>query len=439
MDPARLPPNNVVAEAALLGSLLRSNAMVDEVSTLIGEESFYSDAHRKVYRAILDLRHANKTADLVTVAEMLDSRKQIEDCGGFGKLGELWEAVAGGFNAVHYAEIVREHAQLRGLLLMSMEINSAVHDRSGPSTEILDRAQSMVYGLSQAGTVGRTGSLTDSLYALMREVDARATAGPADVVPTGLFDLDRVLAGGLHPGEMVVVGARTSVGKSAFAANVVRNASMHGVPCFVVSVEMSRLELSARLLTSQAKLDGQKLRKGTLTPEEQDALIFAADDLRAGAHIELDDHPRQSVNRIASNARRLKAKYGIRLLVVDYVQLLESELKRASRYEQVTEISKAMRWLTGELRIPVMVLAQLNREVEGRSDRKPKLSDLRDSGSLEQDAHTVILLRAGDEAYSVVADVAKQRNGPTDSVVLMFNRQWQRFDNWCSETPFLPE
>jgi replicative DNA helicase len=434
----RLPPHNRAAERGVIGSMLRWPACIDDVGQIVKAESFYAGNLQILFRAILDLHGKGKTVDSVAVAEWLDARGKVQDAGGFGILAELWDETPIGCHAVHHAGIVREYAVMRGLLYAAREIEESVTARCGSATELLEAAEKQIFKLAEEGTLGTTVDLPTSIDEAFARLDRRRAGDldSGDCVPTGFVDLDKVLAGGLQCGELILLGARTSVGKSALAVNFLRAAALVGMPSFIASLEMSRLDLAERFLILESRVDGQRLRTAMLSPDDKRRLMDAGDVYAKAALVEIDDTPSQSMMRIAANARRLKLRKGIRLVVVDYLQLVEAEDKRAQRYEQVGSISRRLKMLARELKLPVVALVQVNRGPEQRANGKPRLSDLREAGNLEQDADTVILLREGDSDGVAIVDVAKQRNGPKEEVLLTFCKQWQRFENYAHQRPF---
>jgi replicative DNA helicase len=439
-SPDRLPPYSRDAERSVLGSMLRDNDVIDDVVHIVREGSFYLDAHQKIFNAIVALRQNKEPADLVTLAEAIQQKKQIEDVGGYAYLGELWDAAPTAANAEYYAHIVREKALIRSLIHASTEVLRDAYDQAQAADEMVEAAERKILEIAEKGIVGEFVSLQQALSAAFDRMDARTGQTGYDL-PTGYLDLDEKTAG-FHNSELVIIGARPSTGKTAFALNLLRNLSVdHNIPSFFVSLEQSRVELAERLLCCQAKVDSHKLRKGHLGAEDIQSL-FAAGDQLGHAKMFIDDTPAQNMLRIAANARRLKAKHGIRIVVIDYLQLIDPDNRRDSRQEQVAVISRRLKFLARELQIPVVALAQVNRSSEDRQDHKPRLADLRESGSIEQDADTVMLLHRpemhepGQHEGVLEVIVAKQRNGPTGEVTLTYLKQFMRFENFAVEAPF---
>lgn len=435
----RLPPQSREAERCVLGSMLRDNIVIGEIVNIINRDNFYADAHQKIFEAITRLHNDGLPVDLVVLAEHLMAQKQIEDVGGPAYLGELWDAAPTAANAEYYARIVRDKAIIRSLIHTGNEILRDAYDTVGGAEEMLETAERKILDIAQSGVIGQTTTLDEAMKEAYDRIDARANKEFAHTgVMTGYTDLDELTAG-LHNNELVLLAARPSVGKTAFALNLIRHVILgHGSvqpsPVFFVSLEQSRTEIAERLLIAHAKVDSHKLRKGYLNSEDMQRLIEAGDRLRA-AKLFIDDTPQQGMLRIAANARRLKKREHIALVVIDYLQLIDPENKRDSRQEQVAQISRRLKFLARELKVPVMALAQVNRSSEDRQDHRPRLADLRESGSLEQDADTVFMLHrpgkhdGGADDNLIELIVAKQRNGPTGEINLAFIKDYMLYEN----------
>jgi replicative DNA helicase len=438
----RLPPQNLDAERSVLGSILRDNAAFDDVVQIVRAPNFYTDAHQKIFDACAKMREKGDAVDLVTLAEYLKEQKHLEDVGGYAYLAVLWDAAPTAANAVYYARIVRDKALVRNLIHASTEILRDAYDQAAPATELLEGAERKIFDIAQMGVTGQYITLQAALDEAYRRIDARALRGPTSVsgVPTGYVDLDEKTAG-FQASELIIVAARPSVGKTAFSLNLVRNMVVQEQKAvFFVSLEQSRIELAERLLCSQGKVDSHRLRKGHLNADDMQRLMEASDQL-SQAKLFIDDSPAQGMLRIAANARRLKMRHGLDIVFIDYLQLIEPDNKRDSRQEQVAAISRRLKFLAKELEIPVVALAQVNRSSEDRQDHRPRLSDLRESGSIEQDADTVMLLHRpdgepGQQGETIDVIIAKQRNGPTDTVTLTFVKPFMRFENFAVEPPF---
>ncbi len=427
------------AVRSLLGSMLRDAESIGDVLQVAQPCHVLRDPERSVFAACVRLYDRGSGVDMVTVAE------ELHRAGHAGTsaaelaplLAEMWDSVPHAAHALHYARIVRDHAILFALHAAALGMVRDAADPPRAADELLDDAERAVFAIAEQGTLGRAVPLADALHEAAAAYDARAAAVqtglPSAAVRTGFEALDALLAGGLADGALTVLAARPSLGKTALGACIAINAARRGDGVLFVSLEQSRLELADRFLAGAASVNSFDIRAGTLGHVEQGKIMDAHDALRP-AKMWIDDSPGQTMLRIGAAARRMKHRSGVRLLVIDYLGLIEGEDRRASRQEQVAGISRRLKALARELGIPVLCLAQLNREVEHRSgDARPKLADLRDSGAVEQDADVVILLyRAADQAAlpepRVEAIVAKHRNGATGTVRLLFRKSYVRFD-----------
>lgn len=422
--------------------MLRDNLVVADLVPLLREDDFRTDAHRKLWSAIVSLWDRGRPADARTVADVLHGRGQLQDVGGYGVFAELWEEAATAAHATYHAGRVREASVLRRLEVAGGQIAALARDPSGPAEEALAQAERLVLEISQVGAGGSALPLAEVIREAGERLDAMTAGGRGlGGLPTGFRDLDELTAG-LHPSELVVLGARPSTGKTALGLCVARNVCVgEGLPVFFASLEQSRVELALRLMCAEARVDAHRLRRGTLAMDDADRLRDAAARLRR-APLHIDDSPAQGMLRVGANARRLRRRHGIALVVVDYLQLVEPDSRKEPRQEQVAGVSRRLKHLAKELEVPVLALAQVNRGPEDRADRRPRLSDLRESGSIEADADTVLLLHRPDRAEPgaagglVEVHVAKQRNGPTGEVALAFRRQWMRFEDHEAGTPF---
>ncbi|MER3417098.1 MAG: replicative DNA helicase [Gemmataceae bacterium] len=438
----RSPPHSIEAERCLLGSMLRDNSVIGDVLQIVREENFYREAHRRIFQAMVVLYDRGHPVDLVTLGEELRARQCVEDIGGYAYLAELWEAAPTAAHAEHYARIVHDKATLRNLIRASTEVLREAYDQTAPADELLETAERKILQIAEWGVTGQTVTLSEALSEAYDRIDARHMHGESFLsgLPTGFVDLDERIAG-LQNSELIIVAARPSVGKTAFALNIARHVALSGKAVFFVSLEQSKIEIAERLLCAQAQVDSHKLRKGMLTQQEIQRLIAASGELRS-APMFIDDSPGQSMLRIAANARRLKLRHHIRLVIVDYLQLVEPENRRDSRQEQVAAVSRRLKSLAKELQIPVLACAQLNRAPEDRTDHRPRLSDLRESGAIEQDADVVMLLHRpevydpGQDEGTVELIVAKQRNGPIGEVRLTYIKHFMRFENYAVPSPF---
>jgi replicative DNA helicase len=440
--PDRLPPQSREAERSVLGSMLRDNQVISDVVQLVRTEDFYADAHQKIFQAILSLYDRGHPADLVTLAEALRETKQLEDVGSYGYLAELWDAAPTAANAEYYAQIVRDRSIVRNLIHASTEILRDAYDNVQPSQELLHQAERKILDIAEKGITTQVYTLQEILIKeAYKRIDDRQGNERSSGLSTGFLDLNEITAG-LQSSELIIIAARPSVGKTSFALSIARNVAVdENEPVFFVSLEQSRIELAERLLCCQALVNSHSLRKGRLSAEDIEKLMEAGSRL-GKAKLFIDDTPGQGMLRIAANARRLKVRQGIKLVIIDYLQLIEPENRRDPRQEQVAQISRRLKFLARELQIPVIALAQVNRSSEDRQDHRPRLADLRESGSIEQDADTVMLLHRpdryepGQHEGIIEVIIGKQRNGPTGEVTLAYRKEFMRYENFALGTPF---
>ena len=433
----RTPPQDIAAEQSVLGGMLLSkDAIADVVEQLRGPD-FYRPAHEVVYDAILDLYGRGEPADAVTVAAELTKRGEIGRIGGAPYLHTLIAMVPTAANAGYYARIVRERAVLRRLVEAGTRIVQLGYAADGGDVEdIVNNAQAEVYAVTDRKTSEDYLPIADIINDTMEEIEAAGSRGDGMIgVPTGFIELDR-LTNGLHPGQMIVVAARPAIGKSTLAADFVRSAAIkHQQTSVVFSLEMSRNELTMRMLSAEAQVPLQNMRKGTMRDEDWQKLAATMGRL-SQAPLFIDDSPNMSLMEIRAKCRRLKQRHDLKLVVIDYLQLMSSGKRVESRQQEVSEFSRALKLLAKELEVPVIAISQLNRGAEQRTDKKPMLSDLRESGAIEQDADVVILLHREDayerespRAGEADLIVAKHRNGPTDTIVVSSQLHYSRFVN----------
>jgi replicative DNA helicase len=441
----RLPPHNAEAERAVLSCMLRDNRVINDVVQILPtKEYFYADAHQKLFETIIQLNDkGGQPVDLVTLAEALKQRGYVEDIGGFPYLAEIFDTSGSAANVEYYAQIVRDKAWVRNLILVSNEILASAYKQSMPAEELLGSAERQILDVADKGLASNLITLNEAIEETYELIDKRTTGKETAFIglSTGFTDLNELTAG-LHPSELVIIAARPSVGKTSFGLNIARNVTVdERQPVFFVSLEQSRIELAERLLCCQARVDSHRLRKGTLTADDMEKLIEAGNVLR-DAKLFIDDSPGQGMLRIAANARRLKMRQDIKLVVIDYLQLIEPDNRRDPRQEQVAQISRRLKFLARELKIPVLALAQVNRASEDRQDHRPRLSDLRESGSIEQDADAVLMLHRpdryepGQHEGIIEVIVAKNRNGPIGEITLAYVKQFMRFEDFQVGTPF---
>ena len=442
----RAPPQNLEAERGLLGSILLDNHFVDEVADVLIADHFYLDSHQRIYKAILRLHESGVHAfDPITVGDSLKQQNELQEVGGYDYLNELLESVSHAAHAKYYAHIIRDKAIQRRLIFACTDILRNAYDATSETEDLLNQAEQQIFSILEQQESGNKFELSEILLETFKRIaDRRERGGSISGLSTGFRDLDKQ-TNGLQSSELVILAARPSMGKTAFVLNLaeaVADRSQAGVIIF--SLEQSKHELAERFLCIRGKLDMHKLRKGELTEDEYDKLMRTASELDA-LPVFIDDQPGRSMSQINAICRRLKRKDDIRLVVIDYLQLIEPEDKRAPREQQIAQITRRLKFLAKELSIPVMALAQLNRGVELRDDKRPRLADLRESGAIEQDADIVMFLHR-PEMYNVEDHpgeaeiiVAKHRNGPTGIVKLNFEKQFLRFQDYVSDGPSMPD
>ena len=440
----RVPPHSVEAEQSVLGGLLIDNSAWDRAGDLLTETDFYRFEHKQIFAALGKLINAGKPADVVTVFEELTSLGKAADCGGLKYLNDLAQSVPSAANLRRYAEIVRERAILRKLVTTSDEIATAALAPQGRAvTEILDEAEGKIFRIGEEGSRSKQGfqSMDQLVVQLIDRVNELAEQGAEDVtgVRTGFYDLDRMTAG-LQPGDLIILAARPSMGKTAFAINIGENVAINeGLPVVIYSMEMGAAQLALRMVGSIGRIDQGHLRTGRLADDEWSRLSEAVDKL-GKASIFIDESPGLSPSEVRARARRQARMCGqLGLIIIDYLQLMSGNggASEENRATVVGEISRGLKALAKELQCPVIALSQLNRSVETRPDKRPMMSDLRESGAIEQDADIIMFIYR-DEYYTKeeckepgVAEIiiAKQRNGPVGTVKLAFQRMHTKFEN----------
>lgn len=433
--PDRFKPRE--AEAACLGSCLRDNGVIPEVLQIVGPEDFWFPDFQVAAEAVLDLFRAHKPVDLVTVGGWVFDRRKEQDCPP-AVLAQLWDAAPTAANAAYYAQICAEASLRRSLVLTLGDLSRRVSDESGTPQALLEECESQVFALSRRKHQRASAHVRVALAEHASQLEDLQAGRKAPGLPYGYHALDELTAG-MHAGELIIVGARPSTGKTALATMLLASVAERGEGVFFASLEQSRIELAERLIAQQGRINSQHLRTGTMAPDEIDRYLEVREQL-ARWKVFLDDSPYQSVLRIATNARRHALRDGLGLVLVDYLQLVQPEDARVSREEQVAGVSRRLKGLARELRVPVVALAQLNRQSENRVDRRPRLNDLRESGGVEQDADVVLLLHRTD-AFSRGGQVIdllleKQRNGPRGEVSLVYRRECLRFEAMELDVPF---
>ena len=440
----RIPPHSVEAEQSVLGGLLLDNSAWDRAADLLHDSDFYRYEHRLIYGAISALVNASKPADVITVFEQLQSLGKAEDCGGLVYLNALAQSVPSAANIRRYAEIVRERAVLRKLVAASDEIATAAFNPQGRAvSEILDDAEGRIFRIGEEGSRSRQGfmSMDQLVVQLIDRVNELHENGAEEVtgVRTGFYDMDRMTAG-LQPGDLIVLAARPSMGKTAFALNIAEHVAVHeGLPVVIFSMEMGASQLALRMVGSLGRIDQQHLRTGALRDDEWGRLCEAVEKL-GKVSVFIDESPALTPCEVRARARRQARQCGkLGLIVVDYLELMSGSADSSdeNRATVLGEISRGLKGLAKELQCPVVALSQLNRSVESRTDKRPMMSDLRESGAIEQDADVIMFIYR-DEYYTKeackepgVAEiiVGKQRNGPTGTVKLTFLKPLTKFDN----------
>ena len=444
----KVPPQNLEAEASVLGGILLENEAINRVLEIITPVDFYRESHRKIFRAMLELTDRSEPADLITLSELLKGKGELEAVGGSAYLASLADQVPTAANIAHYARIIREKAILRQLISSATEIATRGFEEQGNVDEFLDAAEKVIFDIAEkkikASFVSVGDMIKDTLKAVERLYERKELVTG---VPTGFKDLDKLTAG-LQPSELIIVAGRPSMGKTAFALNIAANAALNaGIGVAVFSLEMAREQLVLRMLCSEARVDNSKVRAGYLGERDFPKLANAAGKLHE-ALIYVDDTPAISVLELRAKTRRLirdrDKKVG--LVIVDYLQLMRGMGNASNREQEISEISRSLKALAKELRVPVIALSQLNRRVEDRGDRRPMMADLRESGAIEQDADVIAFIYR-DEVYNTKSSdkgiaeiiVAKQRNGSIGTVNLVFLSEYTRFEDLAEREQYYEE
>lgn len=434
----RLPPQNLEAEVSVLGGILLENEALNKVLEIIQVGDFYREAHRKIFSGMVQLFERNEPVDLITLSEILKNNADLEAVGGLEYLNSLVNSVPTAANISYYANIIKEKALLRKLIQRATEIINEGYGNAGDVNEFLDRAERLIFEISEDRVRPSFFSIKDILKSSFKTIEKLYEKRQLITgVPTGFTKLDE-LTSGLQPSDLIIVAGRPSMGKTTFALNIVQHAAIDaGITTAIFSLEMAKEQLSLRLLCSKAKVDAHRLRGGFLSESDWPKLTRAAGQL-SEAPIFIDDTPSISALEMRAKARRLKAEHNLGLIVVDYLQLMRGRSDSDTREQEISDISRSLKALAKELNIPVMALSQLNRRVEDRGDKRPQLADLRESGAIEQDADVIIFLYR-DEVYNRGEDnpnkgkaeiiIGKQRNGPTDKFDLAFIDKYTCFEN----------
>ena len=439
-DPAtqfdKLPPHSIVAEQCLIASMMLDKELVGQVLAKVDREAFYLADHAIIYNIILALYEANRPIDAVILREELAKRGQLDEIGGTAYLAELLNTVPSAANGMSYADTVRDKYLLRGLIAAS---NDSVREAYAPHEsvdQIIDRAEKRVFDIANkkiSGTVAPLGEVAMEVYEMLEGSGRRG-------IETGFYELDDML-NGLQPGEMIIVAARPSMGKTAFAMNLIEAMAANNHACAVFSLEMSKQQLAQRMMCSRAQIDAQRVRKGLLNANEYQRLAMMVNEMNK-MPIWVDDSPGLTPLEMRAKCRRLKQQHDIKAIMIDYMQLMDNPGVE-SRQQQISEISRAIKAVARELSVPVIALSQLNRGSENRDGHRPRMSDLRESGSIDQDADVIALLHREDYYRQSEPDfipdniaeviIAKQRNGPTGTVKLTFDNKTTTFKNLASQ------
>jgi replicative DNA helicase len=432
----RVPPQDIELEKALLGALMLKPSGIEDIVDSISAETFYAEKHRIIYSTIRDLHEKTEPVDLISVSSRLKEKKQLDRIGGATYLSELVEAVPSAGNLKYYAGIVEKKAALRSLISSAEDILELGYDEEQDIDTVFDEAEKKIFSIKNVSLKKQFVGIKEGLGEAWDRIDTlHKSTGESRGVPTGFTDLDHKLAG-LQKSDLIILAARPSMGKTALALNIARNtATKFGSTVGIFSLEMSTQQLVDRLIASQAHVDSWKLRTGKLTNDDEFVRIRDALDDLAQAPIFIDDEPSNNILKMRALARRLKSTTDLKLIIVDYLQLMVPGRQTESMVQQVTEISRSLKGLARELDVPVLALSQLSRAVEQRGG-EPRLSDLRDSGSIEQDADVVLFIHRADK-YDENSDrkniakiiIAKHRNGPVGEVELFFDEKRVSFAN----------
>jgi replicative DNA helicase len=433
---APVPPHDLAAEESILGAMMLSPGAIGAVAEIVDASVFYRPSHGLIYKAAIELYAKGEPVDAITLPDYLDKTGSLDDAGGRARIIELASLVPSTANASHYARIVKEMATLRGLISVGQRVERLGWDREGEATDLVNQAEQFIFELAQGRITHEFSHIEQLLKESFERITALYEAG-AEVtgVPSGFRELDK-LTSGLQPGNLIIVAARPSMGKSALALCAAANIAVrHDLPVALFTLEMSKSEVTQRLMCSEGKIESQRLRTGKLQQDDWSRLTTACDKLMK-APIYVDDTGSTTMMDIRSKSRRLKTQHpNLALIVVDYLQLMTSGKDMENRVQEVSQISRQLKVLARDLDVPILALSQLSRAVEQRHDKRPILSDLRESGSIEQDSDLVMFIYR-DEYYNpdetdqqglAEVHIAKHRNGPTDTVKLSFLKRYAKF------------
>jgi len=443
LDTRKVPPQNLEAERAVLGAVLLDNEVVYSVMEILGPEAFYQEGHRIIFNAMLNLNERGEPIDLVTLTNRLRSDGLLEKIGGAAYLPSVADGVPTSAGAAHYARIVKEKSILRDLISTSSEIVEDCFDAPGDVDELIDDAERRIFQISERRIGAGFYSMKEIVKSSFKTIETLYERKEhVTGVPTGFKDIDE-LTSGLQPSDLIVVAGRPSLGKTALCLNIAQGAAgIHKLPVAIFSLEMAKEQLVTRMLCSEARIDAHRLRSGFLSDTDWPKLTRAAGHL-SESPIYIDDSPAISVMEMRAKARRLKADKDLKLIIIDYMQLMRGRARIDSREQEISEISRSLKALAKELAIPVVALSQLNRAVENRQDKRPLLADLRESGAIEQDADVIIFIYR-DEFYNKTSPekgvaeiiVGKQRNGPVGTRKLTWLDKYTRFEDMSERESF---
>ena len=434
----KVPPQNLDAEQSVLGGIMLDNQALNSALEILDADDFYSEAHRKIFSAIIELYNKSEPCDIITLSNILKNRTQLDQAGGISYLSALSDSVPSAANISHYAKIVKEKSILRKLIGTATEILHKSYTSSSDIDTVLDEAEHAIFEISE-NKIRPTFSpfkdlIKDSVKTIEKLYERKELVTG---VPTGFEKLDDITSG-LQKSDLVIIAGRPSMGKTALAMNIAQYAALEaGIPVAIFSLEMSKEQLALRMLSSEARVDSQRIRRGFLGEADWPKLITAAGRL-SEALIFIDDSPAISALEMKAKARRLKSEVNLGLIILDYLQLMRGGGYKDSREQEISEISRSLKTLAKELNVPVIALSQLNRKLEDRTNKRPQMADLRDSGAIEQDADLIAFIYR-DEVYDKSEEnpekgmaeiiVGKQRNGPTGMVKLAFQDKFARFEN----------
>jgi replicative DNA helicase len=434
----KVPPQNLEAEQSVLGGILLDNLALNTVLELLDTDDFYSEGHRKIFSAIVELSNRNEPCDLITLSNILKNQKRIDKVGGTAYLASLVDNVPSAVNIAYYAKIIKEKSILRRLISTATEILNKSYDAGMDIDSVLDEAEHAIFEISENKIRPSFHPIREIIKDSFKTIERLyAKKELVTGVATGFDKIDDITSG-LQNSDLIIIAGRPSMGKTAFALNIAQYAALEmGVPVAIFSLEMAKEQLATRLLAAEARVDSQRLRKGFLGETDWPKLTTAAGRL-SEAPIYIDDTPAITVIEMKAKSRRLKAEAGLGLIVIDYLQLMRGGAYKDSREQEISEISRSLKALAKELALPVVALSQLNRKVEDRTSRRPQMADLRESGAIEQDADLIAFIyrdevynRSDDNPDKGIAEIiiGKQRNGPTGTVKLAFQEKYTRFEN----------